>query len=100
MRYQVSASTRPAPSAAWQLRMWSKKHSESRIDGGRGIGAISVTSASGTVCDAEFSASTHRLPAAPRRHARDQLKQRHAFGGSGVNRVARQSTPVRSVTSF
>ncbi len=30
--------------AAWQLRMWSRKHRLSRIDGGRGIGAISVTS--------------------------------------------------------
>src|SRR6516225_5399721 len=62
MRYQVSASTRPAPSAAWQLRMWSKKHRESRIDGGCGIGAINLTSSSRTTVDA---------PA-------DQIKQCHA----------------------
>src|ERR1700743_3463683 len=36
--------------------MWSRKHSESRIDGGGGIGAISVTCSSGTV-DADRSAS-------------------------------------------
>ncbi|CKT48215.1 Uncharacterised protein [Mycobacterium tuberculosis] len=61
-------STRPPPIASWQLRMWSRKHNESRIDGGRGIGAASVTSSSATTAAGERTARSPavRRPSAPR----------------------------------
>src|ERR1700727_2335356 len=77
--------------------MWSRKHSESRIDGGRGIGAISVTWSSGTV-DADRSASfpSSCSAAAPRPTRSSRLTP-------GVNgwivRPSPESTPVRSPLS-
>src|ERR1700744_4631518 len=53
--------------------MWSRKHSESRIDGGRGIGAISVTWFSGTVSDdrsASFPSSSSTAAPRPIRSSR------------------------------
>src|SRR3984957_10476180 len=97
IRYQVSLSTRPPPIAAWQLRMWSRKHSESRIDGGRGIGAISAIRSSGTVDDdrsASFPSSCNT--AAPRPIRSSRLTP-------GVNKwivsPSPESTPVRSPLS-
>ena len=98
MRYQVSASTRPAPSAAWQLRMWSKKHSESRIDGGRGIGAINVTSSRRTTSDAESQCLLAGLPQ-PVGAAADQVQQRHARRHR-VDRVAGEHPGAFAVSAL
>lgn len=48
--------------------MWSRKHSESLIDGGRGIGASNRARAAGTVAAGERCASSPacRNPSVPR----------------------------------
>nr|BFE80262.1 hypothetical protein GCM10020093_028630 [Planobispora longispora] len=78
--------------------MWSRKHRQSRTEGGRGIGARSLAPASGTACAAEARASRRRsqFPGAPadeldqmdtRRDGMDPVPADHADAVSGVRGV-------------
>lgn len=83
--------------AARQLRMWSKKPRLSRIDGGRGIGAISDTAEIRSVAAGALSA---RSPASCSPSGPSRISSNNVTPGATAWITSPLSTPVRCPSSL